>query len=112
MFRYKGFSSAAFGDDVQRLESCVNEWMVQQQPRIRMVAQSPHGDHFVLSFVYEDSTDSGHQLATQIAVPEVFERTMEDTALDPQELDPDADLENEVEVDFDDIRLPEAELPY
>ena len=98
MFRYKGFDSAAYGDDLKRLEASVNDWMQQQHPRIRLMTQSPYAQHFVLSFVYEDSSDSEGDLAHKVAVPEVFERTLEDAELDPQ--------------DMDDTGLPEAELPY
>ncbi len=98
MFRYKGFDSAAFGGDLQRLEASVNEWMEKQHPRIRLMTQSPRGEHLVLSFVYENSSDSELRLSQRAAVPEVFERTLDDSDLDPQ--------------DVDDTGLPEAELPY
>lgn len=98
MFRYKGFDSSAFGDDVQRLEASVNDWMEKRHPRIRMMTQSPRGEHILLSFVYEEGTDSERPLAKKVAVPDIFERTMEDAELDPE--------------DVDDTGLPEAELPY
>lgn len=98
MFRYKGFHSASGGGDVARLELAVNEWMQKFHPRIRMMAQSSSGEHFLLSFVYEDSTDSEQDWARKVAIPEVFEQTLEDTELDPE--------------DVDDTGLPEAELPY
>jgi hypothetical protein len=98
MFRYKGFDSAAFGDDLQRLEASVNEWMDKQRPRIRMMSQSPRGEHLVVSFVYENNNDSELRLSQRATVPEVFERTLDDADLDPQEVD--------------DTGLPEAELPY
>ena len=81
-----------------RLELAVNDWMEKYHPRIRLMAQSSSVEHFVLSFVYEDSTDSDHQMARKVAIPEVFERTLEDAELDPE--------------DVDDTGLPEAELPY
>jgi hypothetical protein len=98
MFRYKGFDSAQVGGDLARLEVVINEWMQAQHPRIRLVAQPPRGDQIFLSFVYEDGSDVEHRLARSVAVPEVFE-----TTLDEADLDPD---------DLDDSRLPEAELPY
>ena len=98
MFRYKGFHSASVGGDVARLELAVNDWMQKYHPRIRMMAQSSSGEHVVLSFVYEDSTDSEQHKARKVAVPEVFERTLDDAELDPE--------------DVDDTGLPEAELPY
>jgi hypothetical protein len=105
MYRYKGFDSATFGDDIERLECKVNEWMQQQRPRIRLMTQSPRGQHIVLSFVYEENSDSEGQLSRKVAVPEVFERTLEDAELDPEdsELDPES---------VDAPGLPEAELPY
>jgi hypothetical protein len=98
MFRYKGFDSASVGGDLARLEAIVNDWMQQQHPRIRMMAQSPHGEHFVVSFVYEVNSDSEQHLAHKVAVPEVYERTLDEAELDPE--------------DLDDAGLPEAELPY
>ena len=99
MFRYKGFDSAACGDNLERFEASVNDWMRQQQPRIRLMAQSPRGSHVFLSFVYEEGNDSSSPLARKSAVPEVYEHTMDDVDLDP-------------ESDEDDAGLPEAELPY
>ncbi|HEY7779896.1 MAG TPA: hypothetical protein VIC85_06765 [Ktedonobacterales bacterium] len=110
MYHYKGFDSATFDDDMARMESTVNEWMRGHHPRIRMMTQSPRGTHIVLSFVYEEHNDSEGQLASKVAVPEVFERTLEDADLDPQEVEDPEDLD-----DMDDIELPglpEAELPY
>jgi len=98
MFRYKGFDSAACGDNLERLEASINDWMSQQHPRIRLMAQSPRGAHVFLSFVYEDAADSTASLARKAAVPDVYERTMDDVDLDPE--------------GEDDAGLPEAELPY
>lgn len=98
MFRYKGFDSASVGGDIVRLESVVNDWMQHQHPRIRMMAQSPRGEHFVVSFVYEIGNASDQTLTHKVAVPEVYERTIDDAELDPE--------------DLDDAGLPEAELPY
>jgi hypothetical protein len=98
MFRYKGFDSAQVGGDVARLEAIVNEWMQAQRPRIRLVAQSPRGNQVLLSFVYEDGSDVARDQARAAAVPEAFEATLEDLELDPDEVE--------------DLRLPEAELPY
>jgi hypothetical protein len=98
MYRYKGFDSASVGGDVSRLESVVNEWMEHQRPRIRYVAQSQHGEHVVLSFVYEMGGEATREMAQKVAVPEVFERQLDDAELDPDEMD--------------DPGLPEADLPY
>jgi hypothetical protein len=98
MFRYKGFDSAAVGGNIAQLESVVNDWMQQQRPRIRLMAQSPRGEYVIVSFVYEINGDIENELAKKVAVPEVFERTLEEAELDPE--------------DMDDTGLPEAELPY
>ncbi len=98
MPQYKAFSSATCGDDLARLEHAINHWMESEQPRIYLTTQSPFGSHLVVSFLYDlsDVADTGMTAVT--AVPEVFERTMEDTELDPEEHEP--------------AQLPEAELPY
>jgi hypothetical protein len=98
MFRYKGFDSAAVGGDLSRLESTVNDWMERQRPRIRYMAQSQHGEHIVLSFVYETGGEAAREAAHKVAVPEVFERQLDDADLDPDEVEEPG--------------LPEAELPY
>jgi hypothetical protein len=83
---------------LSRLESTVNEWMERQQPRIRYMAQSQHGEHVVLSFVYEVGGEATQETARKAAVPEVFEQQLDDTELDPDEVDEPG--------------LPETELPY
>ncbi|HEY7984720.1 MAG TPA: hypothetical protein VID73_11165 [Ktedonobacterales bacterium] len=98
MFRYKGFDSAQVGGNLARLEAVVNDWMQAEHPRIRLLAQTPRGDQVFLSFVYEDGSDSERRSARAATVPEVFETTLDDSDLDPDEMD--------------DPRLPEAELPY
>ncbi|HEY7835541.1 MAG TPA: hypothetical protein VIG30_18340 [Ktedonobacterales bacterium] len=98
IFRYKNFDSAACGDNMEHLETAINEWMRQQHPRIRQMAQSARGSHVLVSFVYEENSDSPPQLARKAAVPEVYERALEESDLDPR--------------DEDDAGLPEAELPY
>ncbi|HEV2235289.1 MAG TPA: hypothetical protein VGR57_01395 [Ktedonobacterales bacterium] len=98
MFRFKGFDSAQVGGNLARLEAVVNDWMQAEHPRIRLLAQTPRGDQIFLSFVYEDGADVEQRMARAATVPEVFETTLDDSDLDPDELD--------------DPRLPEAELPY
>jgi hypothetical protein len=98
MFRYKGFDSAQVGGNLARLEALVNDWMQAEHPRIRLLAQTPRGDQIFLSFVYEDGSDVEHHLTRAATVPEVFETTLDDSDLEPDELE--------------DPRLPEAELPY
>lgn len=100
MPRYKAFSSAAFGDDLRELERGINEWMERETPRILFAAQCAHGEHLVVSFVFDSGSRRETAVATESAeVPEVFERNLGDTGLDPNEQQPD-------------VLLPEAELPY
>ena len=99
MPRYKAFSSAAFAEDVRELERGINEWMSREAPRILFAGQSAHGQHLVVSFVYESGGMRETAVATESAeVPEVFGRNLDDTDLDPNERP--------------DVLLPEAELPY
>ncbi len=97
MPRFKAFSSAICGDDVGQLERLIGEWLMTARPRISLMAQSAHGAHLVISFVYDASgVEEGGAHAT--AVPDAFERTMEDSDLNP--------------AGADSGQLPEAELPY
>lgn len=97
MSAYKVFSSASVEDDLTRFERMVEDWLREQQPHIIALAQCALGSHLVLSVVYEsdDETMSGVRAAE---VPEIFERTMDQTNLDPST--------------SSDVLLPEAELPY
>ncbi len=98
MLRYKAFSSAPFADDLAALEQAINAWLAADQPHIYLTSQSAFGAHLVVSFLYDTSDGASAKVATATAVPEVFERTLDGTELDPEE--PEATL------------LPEAELPY
>lgn len=99
MPRYKTFTSTEYGEDVRALERAVNEWMRQESPRILFAGQSSHREQLVVSFVYERDGMRTRTVAAEAAeVPEVFERNLGDTELDPSE-----QL---------DVLLPEAELPY
>lgn len=96
---YKVFTSAAYGEDVRELERGINDWMSREVPRILFMKQSAHGQHVVISFVFDSGGSRGAAVATESAeVPEVFERTLGDADLDPGEQP--------------DVLLPEAELPY
>jgi hypothetical protein len=112
MPRYKAFSSASDVPAVPalaRLEHEINEWMEREHPRILHMTQSASDTsrttganqlNVVVSFVYDFSDGGSLGTATATtAVPEVFERTLEDTPLDPA-------------IDTNDTLLPEAELPY
>jgi hypothetical protein len=102
MTKLKMFSSERWDDDVQRLEAAVNEWMERERPVILDVVQSPLGAHVLISFLFEHERESDKQderHASAVAeVPEIFERTLEGSELDP--------------ADPRDVPLPEAELPY
>lgn len=97
MSAYKLFSSASVEDDLTRFEAMVDDWLREHQPHILALAQSALGPHLILSIMYDadDETMIGVQAAE---VPEIFERTMEETNLDPST--------------SSDVLLPEAELPY
>ena len=103
MSRFKTFSSAVCGDDLTQLEQMINAWMERDRPQIYLTAQSPFGTHLVVSFVFDDAEtdESARAAVTATAVPEVFERTLEDSDLDPRDTE-----------DTDNVLLPEAELPY
>ena len=98
MPRYKAFSSAPFGDDLAALEHAINAWLASDQPHIYLTSQSAFGAHLVVSFLYNTADGATAERAAASSVPEVFERTLEGTDLNPQE--PETRL------------LPEAELPY
>lgn len=102
MTRLKMFSSERWDDDVQRLEAAVNEWMERERPVILDVVQSPLGVHVLISFLFEHEREPDKQAERRASamaeVPEVFERTLEGSELDP--------------ADPHDVPLPEAELPY
>ena len=109
MPRYKAFSSASDVTALARMEREINEWMEHEHPRILHMAQSASDDahttgmnmmNVVVSFVYDNSDSESLGTATaSAAIPDVFERTLEDAELDP--------TANE-----DNVLLPEAELPY
>jgi hypothetical protein len=103
MTRFKTFSSAACGNDLEQFERLVNDWLAAEQPRLQHVAQSALGAHLVVSFVYLDGSEEAGAAAEAaveaVAVPEVFEPTHADTDLDLDPHDPPS-------------HLPEVELPY
>lgn len=100
MPRYRAFSSASSGGDLARMEQDINEWMAQVNPRVLWMAQCAIGANLVVSFVFDhDTAQAGAATTATAAIPDVFERTLEDADLDPSTSDEDA-------------VLPEAELPY
>lgn len=99
MQRVRIFNSAAYDDDLELLERTVDEWAASPSRQIRFVAQSALGSHLVVTIVYaEAEVNASQDAASAVEVPEVFERTLEDAALDPERPD--------------DQPLPELELPY
>lgn len=61
---------------MQALEQFVNIWMETEHPRIRHMCQSMHGEHILLSFVYEETRELDQRAAAQTAasaLPRYFE---------------------------------------
>jgi hypothetical protein len=86
MYRFKTFNSRDCNGDIQSLEASVNAWIAADRPRIRLMSQTPIGNHILLSFVFEVISEIDDQPAMTItAVPEVFQDTLEDSHLDPNE---------------------------
>lgn len=86
MYRFKTFHSGDCNGDIQSLEATVNAWMEATHPRIRLMCQTPIGNQILLSFVFEVvSVDEDQPAKAITAVPEVFQETLEDSTLDPDE---------------------------
>jgi hypothetical protein len=86
VYQFKTFHSGDCNGDFQLLESRVNAWIAEDHPRIRLMSQTPIANQILLSFVFEIISEVDDQPAISItAVPEVFQDTMEDTPLDPNE---------------------------
>ena len=98
MQRFKAFSSATWENDLRRFEDGINEWIASERPHIHYMAQSPFGEHLVVSFIYASDLTQEAATAAEAAVPDVFERTLEDADLDPSEVS--------------EVPLPAVELPY
>lgn len=101
MQRARIFNSAECGDDLATFERTVDEWVSNPSRQIQFVTQSAWGAHLIVTVIYfETDTDADHETASaaEVPVPDVFERTLDDDALDPERpLDQP---------------LPELELPY
>jgi hypothetical protein len=85
VYRFKGFDSALYGDDMVALEAIVDAWMEEERPRIRHMCQSVRSQHILLSFVYEDSHELEQRIALQTqatavtgAIPRIFDDEMTD----------------------------------
>ena len=98
MQRFKTFSSASCDDDFQRLAEIINAWLAAEHPQVHFMAQSALDSHLVVSFIYAAGFVEERYAAEAAAVPDVFERTLEDMELDP--------------ADSVTLPLPEIELPY
>lgn len=99
MQRIKIFSGAAYRDDLGQLERAIDEWIAGESRQVHFVAQSAVGAHLVVTIVYADADpETPRTAAGAVDVPAVFERTLEDTGLDPERPD--------------DRPPPELELPY
>lgn len=86
MYQFKTFHSGDCNGDFQLLESRVNAWIAADHPRIRLMSQTPIANQILLSFVFEIISEVDDQPAISItAVPEIFQDTLEDTPLDPNE---------------------------
>jgi hypothetical protein len=98
MQRFKAFSSATWANDLARFEDGINEWIASERPHIHYMAQSPFGEHLVVSFIYASDHTQEAVAAAEAAVHDVFERTLENADLDPG--------------DVSEVPLPLVELPY
>lgn len=98
MLRVKVFSSATHAPDCHILEQVINAWVDADRPLIRQMAQSATAERVVITFLYESGQNDAPSRAASAAVPEAFERSLDDAELDPADDEP--------------ALLPDAELPY
>jgi hypothetical protein len=98
MLRVKVFSSATYEGNFSQLEGDINRWLESAQPVIRQMTQSNVADHVMVTFLFEEGYRDTKMHAGSAEVPEAFERSLNDSELDP--------------VDDEPTVLPEAELPY
>ena len=99
MLRLKIFSSAAYSGDIAKLEEAINAWLASARPMIRQVAQSSTSEEaLVVTFLYDDGQLDTTTRKASAAVPEVFERGLNEEELDLADEEPTV--------------LPDAELPY
>jgi hypothetical protein len=84
MLHYKAFSSAVCNNDVAALEGMINEWLAKQNIYVQAMAQSAHGEHLVVSFLYEESeTQGAHRAAVATATRDLFEEALREAELEP-----------------------------
>jgi len=98
MQRLKIFNSASCGDDLDQFGRLVEAWLVTEQPTVQLMGQSALDTHLILSVLYMEHGQDGESAAEAASVPDVFERTLDDAYLEPD--------------DSFDSPLPEVELPY
>jgi hypothetical protein len=90
VYKFKGFDSALYGDNMATLEAMVNVWMEEERPRIRQMCQSMRGDHILLSFVYEDVHELEQRISsqTQTGITGGFQRIFSDNLLEDRPTSP------------------------
>lgn len=67
MLHYKVFTSAAYGDDMSKLEAAVNAWLDDVQPLVHSMTQSNAGPSIVISFLYELDEDEDRRMSVAMA---------------------------------------------
>ncbi len=67
MLHYKVFTSAAYGDDMAKLEAAVNAWLDEAQPLVHTMTQSNVGSSVVISFLYELDEDEDRRISVATA---------------------------------------------
>lgn len=98
MHRLKIFNSAAHEGDITKLEAAINSWLEDAQPVVRHMTQTSSAEQLVISFLYDEYRHGAQVHTASAAVPEAFERSLNDLGLDPADEEP--------------TLLPDAELPY
>jgi hypothetical protein len=97
MYRFKLFCATDRGGLV-KLESEINGWLEKVQPSVRQMSQSGTAEWLIVTFLYEENHRGAQMHMTSAAVPEAFERSLDDLELDS--------------ADEPTTLLPDAELPY
>jgi hypothetical protein len=82
VYRYKGFDSAQWGDNISALEAAINAWMEAERPRIRHVCQSVLNNHILLSFVYEEMRELEQRIPAQAQVVSASPRLFDEDYID------------------------------
>jgi hypothetical protein len=97
MQRIKVFSTQMAGSDLTQFEQIVNDWLAADQPQLMQMTQSAYANDLALTFLYEaGQNEQEERMSAHAAVPKIFETSLQDADLNPQ----------------DDPEFPDAELPY